>query len=292
MSETHEPAIIVAARSPWAEAWGVFRQNRAALIGLGLVALIALLVLAGPWLYPVDPFEIVGAPMRPPFQESPWLGTDYLGRDILAGLLAGGRPTLLVGFSAATIAVSIGVTIGAFSGYYGSVVDSVLGRVTEFFQVLPALLFAMVLITLFGPRLSTVAVAIGVVAWTGMARLTRAEFLRLKQLDFVRSARAAGASDLRIMLRTILPNALPPIIVAATLAAGTAVLFEAGLSFLGLSDRNVMSWGLMIGSSRNYLREAWWAVTFPGVAIFLTVLGISLVGDGLNDAFNPKLRSR
>jgi peptide/nickel transport system permease protein len=125
-----------------------------------------------------------------------------------------------------------------------------------------------------------------------MARLTRAEFLRIKQLDFVRSARSIGASNARIMLRTILPNALPPIIVAGTLAAGSAILAEASLSFLGLSDRNVMSWGLMIGSSRLYLREAWWAVTFPGLAIFLTVLAISLVGDGLNDAFNPKLRSR
>ena len=125
-----------------------------------------------------------------------------------------------------------------------------------------------------------------------MARLTRAEFMRLRELDFVRAARSAGASDLRIMLRTILPNALPPIIVAGTLAAGTAILFESGLSFLGLGDRNIVTWGLMIGSSRGYLREAWWAVTLPGLAIFISVLAISLVGDGLNDAFNPKLRSR
>lgn len=292
MSETHEPAIIVAARSPWAEAWGVFRQNRAALIGLGLVALIALLVLAGPWLYPVDPFEIVGAPMQPPFQESPWLGTDYLGRDILAGLLAGGRPTLLVGFSAATIAVTIGVTIGAFSGYYGSVVDSVLGRVTEFFQVLPALLFAMVVATLFSPTLLVVSLAIGLVSWPPTARLTRAEFLKLRELDFVAAERVIGASTARILWKVILPNAMPPLIVSATFAIGTAILFEASLSFLGLGDPNRMSWGLMIGSGRSYMLTCWWAVTFPGLMIFMTVLAISLIGDGLNDALNPKLRER
>jgi peptide/nickel transport system permease protein len=280
------------ARSPWLEAWSVFRRNRAALVGLSLLGMIALMLLAGPLVYGIDPFEIVGSPMSPPGTDDAPLGTDYLGRDVLAGIVRGGRPTVLVGFCAALITACIGITIGSLSGYYGRATDRVLGRVVEFFQVLPALLFAMVLITLFAPSLLTVILAIGVVAWPGMARLTRAEFLRLKQLDFVRSARAIGASDARIILRTILPNALPPIIVSATLATGSAILFEAGLSFLGLTDPNIMSWGLMIGSSRNYLREAWWAVTFPGVCIFLTVLGISLVGDGLNDAFNPKLRQR
>ena len=269
----------------------MFRRNRAALIGLGLLGLIALMLIVGPFTYPVDAFEIVGSPMTPPGADAP-LGTDYLGRDVLAGLVRGGRPTVLVGVCAAMISALIGITIGALSGFYGGGIDRVLGRVVEFFQVLPALLFAMVLITLFSASLLTVTIAIGVVAWPGMARLTRAEFLRLRQLDFVRSARAIGASNARIILRTILPNALPPIIVSATLATGSAILFEAGLSFLGLTDPNVMSWGLMIGSSRNYLREAWWAVTFPGLCIFLTVLGISLVGDGLNDAFNPRLRQR
>lgn len=289
---SNAPSSPLKARSPGAEAWSVFRQNKAALVGLGLLILLGLLVVFGPFVYRVDPFEIIQSPHMPPGSEDVPLGSDYLGRDILAGIIHGGRPTLLVGVSAALIAALIGITIGALSGFFGGRIDGLLGRVTEFFQVLPALLFAMVLITLFGPRLLTVTIAIGVVAWTAMARLTRAEFLRLKQLDYVRSARAAGASNLRIILKTILPNALPPIIVAGTLAAGSAILAEASLSFLGLSDRNVMSWGLMIGSSRQYLREAWWAVTFPGIAIFLTVLAISLVGDGLNDAFNPKLRNR
>ena len=280
------------ARSPWREAWQVFRQNRAALIGLTLLTFIVLFVLIGPYLYHVDPFDIVQSPHQRPGSDDVPLGSDYLGRDILAGLIQGGRPTLLVGTTAAMIAVFIGVTIGALSGYFGRNVDSVLRQVIEFFQVLPALLFTMVVVTLFGPRSATVAIAIGVVAWTGMARLTRAEFMRIKQLDYVRSARSAGASDISIMLRTILPNALPPIIVSSTLAAGSAILFEAGLSFLGLSDPNKISWGSMIGASRPYVRDAWWAVTFPGIAIFITVLSISLVGDGLNDAFNPRLRRR
>ena len=281
------------ARGPWIEAWSVFRRNRAALIGLTLLGIVALVVIAGPLVYSVDPFEIVGSPKSAPGVEpdAP-LGTDYLGRDVLAGMIKGGRPTLLVGFCAALITALIGITIGALGGYYGRAVDGVLGRVTEFFQVLPALLFAMVLITLFAASLVTVTLAIGVVAWTSMARLTRGEFLRIKELEYVRAARAIGASNARIIWRIILPNAMPPIIVSATLATGSAILFEAGLSFLGLSDPNIMSWGLMIGSNRNYLREAWWAVTFPGVAIFITVLAISLVGDGLNDAFNPKLRTR
>lgn len=287
-----EPSAPAVARSPWREAWTVFLRNRAAVLGLAILALMTLLVAFGPMFYAVDPFDLVGAPMSPPGTPDAPLGTDYLGRDIVAGLVWGGRPTVVVGFCAALITALIGITVGSLSGYYGGNVDRVLGRLVELFQVLPALLFAMVLITLFSASAVTVTFAIGVVAWPGMARLTRAEFLRIKQLDFVRAARAIGASDARIIVRTILPNALPPIMVSATLATGTAILFQAGLSFLGLTDPNVMSWGLMIGSSRNYLREAWWAVTFPGLCIFLTVLAISLVGDGLNDAFNPKLRHR
>jgi peptide/nickel transport system permease protein len=280
-------------RGPWREAWSVFRRNYAALVGLGILLLVLVIAVAGPWLYPVDPFDIVSAPKTPPGADADaLLGTDYLGRDLLAGLVRGGRPTLMVGFFAAMIASIIGITTGALGGFYGGRVDALLGRITEFFQVLPALLFAMVLVMLFTPSLVTVTIAIGVVAWTSMARLTRAEFLRIKQLEYVRAARAIGSSNSRIIWGVILPNALPPIIVAATLATGTAILFEAGLSFLGLSDPNVMSWGMMIGSNRNYLREMWWAVTFPGVCIFLTVLAISLVGDGLNDAFNPRLRTR
>lgn len=280
------------ADSPGREALRMFARNPSAIAGSLLLVLILALALLGPWLMPADPFEITAAPLTPPFSPEAWLGTDYLGRDVLATLVHGGRATLLVGVVAALLSVSIGVTLGAMAGYYGGRVDALLMRVTEFFQVLPALLFAMVVVTLFSPSLLTVTLAIGVVSWTGTARLTRAEFMKLRGLEFVRAERAIGARNARIIWRVILPNAFPPLVVSATLAVGAAILFEAGLSFLGLGDPNQMSWGLMIGSSRQYVLTSWWAVAFPGAAIFLTVLAVSLIGDGLNDALNPKLRER
>ena len=277
---------------PTVEALRMFVRNPSAIAGMAILFIVLAVAIVGPWLYPVDPFEIVWAPLTPPFSEDAWLGTDYLGRDVLRTLIYGGRATLLVGAVAALLSVSIGLAVGAFAGYYGGKVDAALMRLTEFFQVLPALLFAMVVVTLFSPTIVTVTIAIGVVSWTGTARLTRAEFLKYKGLEFVRAERAIGAGNARIIWKVILPNALPPLIVSATLAVGAAILFEAGLSFLGLGDPNQMSWGLMIGSSRQYVLSCWWAVAFPGAAIFITVLAVSLIGDGLNDALNPKLRER
>jgi len=277
---------------PWAEALRMFARNPSAIAGMLMLSVVLLVTLAGPWLVGADPFEIIAAPMTPPFSDEAILGTDYLGRDVLTTLVYGGRATLLVGAVAALLSVSIGITLGALAGYYGGRVDAVLMRVTEFFQVLPALLFAMVVVTLFSPTLLTITLAIGIVSWTGTARLTRAEFMKYRNLEFVRAERAIGASHARILWRVILPNALPPLIVSATLAIGSAILFEAGLSFLGLGDQNRMSWGLMIGASRQYVLSCWWAVAFPGAAIFVTVLAVSLIGDGLNDALNPKLRER
>ena len=283
----------VAAESPLREAWRMFRRNVPALIGTAILALILLATLYGAFLHDANPYEIVWAPHEPPGATSDFpLGTDYLGRDLLAGLLTGGGPTLAVGAAAAALTMLIGVAVGALAGFFGGWVDDLLMRITEFFQVLPTLLFAMVLVTLFSPSLVTIAFAIGVVSWPQTARLTRAEFLKIKQLEYVTAARAIGARDGRIMWRVILPNAAPPLIVSATLTIGVAILFEAGLSFLGLGDPNTMSWGLMIGANRDYILEAWWPVTFPGLAIFLTVFAVSLIGDGLNDALNPKLRGR
>jgi peptide/nickel transport system permease protein len=277
---------------PSVEVLRMFLRNPSAIVGLLMLFVVLAIAIAGPWFFPADPFEIRTAPLTPPFSEDAWLGSDYLGRDVLTTLIYGGRATLMVGAVAATLSVIIGITLGAFAGYYGGRVDAVLMRITEFFQVLPALLFAMVVVTLFSPTLITVTIAIGMVSWTGTARLTRAEFLKYRGLEFVRAERAIGARDARIIWKVILPNALPPLIVSATLAVGAAILFEAGLSFLGLGDPNQMSWGLMIGSSRQYVLSCWWAVAFPGLAIFVTVLAVSLIGDGLNDALNPKLRER
>jgi peptide/nickel transport system permease protein len=286
------PAPTPKVEHPTVEALRMFLRNPSAIVGMVMLLAILVVAIVGPWVYPADPFEIKAAPLTPPFTEDAWLGSDYLGRDVLTTLIYGGRATLLVGAVAALLSVVIGITLGAFAGYYGGKVDAALMRVTEFFQVLPALLFAMVLVTLFSPSIVTVTIAIGVVSWTGTARLTRAEFLKFRSLEFVRAERAIGARDARIIWKVILPNALPPLVVSATLAIGAAILFEAGLSFLGLGDPNQMSWGLMIGSSRQYVLSCWWAVAFPGAAIFLTVLAVSLIGDGLNDALNPKLRER
>jgi peptide/nickel transport system permease protein len=277
---------------PGRDAWRMFRRNKAALAGLVILVAILLMTMVGPYLYPVDPFDLVSTPLMPPGEEGAPLGTDYLGRDILAGIINGGKLSLAVGAIAAALTMTIGIAIGALAGFYGSHVDKLLMRLTELFQVLPPLLLAMTIVTLFSPSLWTVAVSIGVVSWTSAARLTRAEFLRIKNLEYVTAARAIGARNRRLIWRVILPNALPPLIVSSTLTIGVAILFESGLSFLGLGDPNIMSWGLMMGGNRTYMLDAWWAATIPGIAIFLTVLSISLIGDGLNEAFNPRLRER
>lgn len=293
LSEPTAKQPVPEAISPMGEAWAQFLRNRPAVFGLVLLVVIIAFVLYGRYIFGGDPYRIVWGPLAAPgAQDGIYLGTDFLGRDLLTSLLKGGAPTLAVGISAAFLTVVIGVAMGAMAGYFGGWLDDLLMRLTEFFQVLPALLFAMVLVTLFSPSLFTISFAIGIVSWPPTARLTRAEFLRIRELEYVTAARSIGATNSRIIWRVILPNALPPLIVSATLTVGVAILFEAGLSFLGLGDPNTISWGLMIGQNRNFLLEAWWPVAIPGVAIFLTVFAVSLVGDGLNDAFNPKLRSR
>lgn len=284
------PAIRI--EHPAKETLRMFVRNPSAVAGLALFTLIVAIAVLGPLVYHADPFAITVAPMTPPFSAHALLGSDYLGRNILTDLIYGGRATLTVGATAALLSIVIGVAVGALAGYFGGLVDELLMRFTELFQVMPALLFAMVLVALFSPSLVTIAFAIGMSTWTSTARLARAEFLKIKQIEFVAAERAIGAGNMRIIWRVILPNAFPPLIVSGTLSVGAAILFAAGLSFLGLGDPNIMSWGLMIGSSREYILAAWWSVTFPGIAIFLTVLAVTLIGDGLNDALNPKMRER
>ena len=286
------PAPVEKARSPAAEAFAEFRRNRLAVAGLVLLTLIVLVGLLGPVLMPVDPFEMVWMPFSPPGNEGYLLGTDYLGRDMVAMLVHGARVSIVIGLSAAAVTVVIGITIGALAGYYRGWVEEALMRFTEFFQVLPTLLFSMVIVALFGASLPMITLAIGLVSWPAVARITRAEFLRIRELEYVTAARASGVRDAKLIFGVILPNAAPPIIVQAALMVGSAILFEAGLSFLGLTDPNVVSWGQIIGSNRQYILDASYTVTVPGLAIFVTVLAISLVGDGLNDALNPKLRRR
>ena len=277
---------------PVKEIFLTFLKSYSAVTGLIILIGIALMGFIGPFFYPTDPFDMVWMPFSPPGADGFLLGTDYLGRDILSQIINGARVSIAIGFSAALVSCFIGVGIGSFAGFYGGWVEETLMRITEFFQVLPTLLFAMVIVALFGSSVLSITLAIGAVSWASVARITRSEFLRIKELDFVLASRSSGSNNLALIFRVILPNAAAPIIVQSALLVGAAITFEAGLAFLGLSDPNVVSWGQVIGSNRVYILDATYTVTFPGVAIFVTVLAISLVGDGLNDALNPKLRSR
>tara|TARA_B100000676_G_scaffold298851_1_gene342372 strand:+ start:288 stop:1160 length:873 start_codon:yes stop_codon:yes gene_type:complete len=285
--EIEEPAI-----KPVKEIFQTFFKSYSAVTGLIILIGIAVMGFIGPLFYPTDPFDMVWMPFSPPGADGFLLGTDYLGRDILSQIINGARVSIAIGFSAALVSCFIGVGIGSFAGFYGGWVEEILMRITEFFQVLPTLLFAMVIVALFGSSVLSITLAIGAVSWASVARITRSEFLRIKELDFVLASRSSGSNNMALIFRVILPNAAAPIIVQSALLVGAAITFEAGLAFLGLSDPNVISWGQVIGSNRVYILDATYTVTFPGIAIFITVLAISLVGDGLNDALNPKLRSR
>ncbi len=285
--EIEEPTI-----KPVKEIFQTFLKSYSAVTGLIVLIGIAVMGFIGPLFYPTDPFDMVWIPFSPPGADGFLLGTDYLGRDILSQIINGARVSIAIGFSAALVSCFIGVGIGSFAGFYGGWVEETLMRITEFFQVLPTLLFAMVIVALFGSSVLSITLAIGAVSWASVARITRSEFLRLKELDFVLASRSSGSNNMALIFKVILPNAAAPIIVQSALLVGAAITFEAGLAFLGLSDPNVVSWGQVIGSNRVYILDATYTVTFPGIAIFITVLAISLVGDGLNDALNPKLRSR
>ena len=271
----------------------MFLRNKAAAVGLVVFSLIVLVTIFGPGLYGTSANKMVSRPFLGPGSElAPPLGTAYLGRAILAGIIGGGRATLIVAAVAAAMTMTIGIVVGSLAGYFGGWIDALLMRFTEVFQVMPGLLFSMVVIFLLGPGTRNETLAIGLTLWPLAARLARAEFLRLREMEYVKAARAIGCGDLRIMFRTILPNAMPPLLVSATLTVVIAILFHSGLAFLGMVDVNTISWGSMLGKNRGYALTAWWMVFFPGIAIVVTGLSISLVGDGLQDAFNPKLRGR
>lgn len=288
----HQEKGSIQIEHPLKEMARMFATNYAAVAGLVVLVIIVVVSMLGPFIYTVDPWEMVWAPFSPPGAKGFLLGTDYLGRDLVAQIIHGGRATIAVGCAAALLSVLIGITFGALSGFYRGWVEELLMKITEFFQVLPTLLFSMVLVALFGASLQMITFAIGIVSWTGVARVTRAEFLKIRELEFVTASRSGGAKAPTLIFRVILPNALPPIVVQSALLVGFAILFEAGLSFLGLSDPDVMSWGAMMGNNRPYILQHAFTIMYPGLAIFITVLAISLVGDGLNDALNPKLRKR
>lgn len=274
------------------EFWGQFRKNKSALLGLCILGLVLVMASIASFIFPEDPFSLAGQPMSLPGSNGFLLGSDTLGRDVAAGIAHGAKTSLLIGLIATLAAVFIGIFFGAFAGYYGGRIDSLLMRVTEVFQTIPSFVFAILLVAIMKPSIKSIVIAITVVSWPGVARLVRAEFLSLKNREFVQACHTLGMSDIRIIMREILPNCLSPIIVIGSLMVATAILIESGLAFLGLGDPNIMSWGFQIGAGRTMLRSAWWVCTFPGVAILITVLAINLVGEGLNDALNPRLRER
>ncbi|MCZ4254331.1 ABC transporter permease [Sulfitobacter sp. PR48] len=270
--------------------WKRFRYNRGAVIGLVILALVIVTAIAAPFLFPQSPWKMVQRPFLPPFSDDAlWLGTDALGRDVLSGLAHGAYVSLLVGLVSTIVALAIGVPVGALAGYFVGRTDDILMRFTEFFQTIPSFALAIVLLAIFQPSLTYVIIAIAIVSWPPVARLVRGEVLSLRTREFVEAATLQGLGNTQIILRHVLPNALPSIIVLASLMVAQAILLESSLSFLGLGDPNIMSWGYMIGAARTVIRTAWWLSFLPGMAILLTVLALNLIGEGLNDALNPRL---
>lgn len=287
------PALPAAPSSRHASFAARFARNRGAVAGAVLLALVAFLAAGAGWLYPADPLRIVGAPEIWPFESWRYpLGTDSMGRDIAAMIAHGARATLLIGLVAAATATLIGVSVGAAAAWAGGWVDEGLMRVAELFQIIPNIVFVLTVVSILGPRIEHITLAVGLVSWPPIARLTRAEFLSFKEREFVQACRALGMSPVRIVAAEILPNALPPVIVMSSLVVAGAILYESVVSFLGLGDPNIASWGRLVGEGRSLIRSSWYICAVPGVAIMLAVLSLNLVGDGLNDALNPKLQKR
>jgi peptide/nickel transport system permease protein len=258
-----------------------------------IVIFVVVGVLA-PVLAPQDPnAQDLVARLKPPLSPGHVLGTDVLGRDVLSRLIYGTRVSLVVGFTAVALAGVLGVVVGLVSGYFGGWVDSVFMRVVDAWLAFPFLLMAIAIVAILGPGLKNIVIALAITGWVVHARLVRGETLSLREREFVLSARGLGASRPAIMVQHILPNILAPILVVATLELGVVIVTEASLSFLGLgADASQSSWGQTLADGRAYITQAWWLVTLPGLAIFVVVLAVNVLGDGIRDALDPRLQSR
>lgn len=272
-------------------------RRRTALFGLVVVAVVVLTALAAPLVSPFDPIEQhISERLQPPgWQDASGrlhpLGTDHLGRDLLARVIFGARPALMVGFAAVVISGMIGMAAGLIGGYFGALIDDVLMRLADIQLAFPFILLAIAVIGVLGPSLPVIIVVIGVSSWVVYARVVRGTVLSLREREFVQAARALGSGDLRILLRHVLPNALTPWLVVATLDMARVIVIESALSFLGLGVQPpTPTWGGMLADGRVYISTAWWFATFPGLAILVSVLGINLFGDGLRDMLDPRLK--
>jgi len=271
--------------------WRRLLENKLAVAGGVIVSVLLAASLLAPFIAPYDPAQIhVDRVLVPPCREHP-LGTDQLGRDVLSRIIWGGRISLLVGFVAVGIATAIGVVLGAVAGYYGGWVDGLIMRLVDVMLCFPALFLILAVVALLEPSIWNIMVVIGLTSWMGVARLVRAEFLSLKERDFVLAARSLGARPARIIFVHILPNATGPVFVSAILGIGSAILTESALSFLGIGVQPpTPSWGNMLTAGKDHLKIAYWLSLFPGLAILLTVLGYNLLGEGIRDALDPRLR--
>jgi peptide/nickel transport system permease protein len=281
--------------SQWAIAGRHFKKNKLAIGGLAVMIILYLVTLLTPLIAPYDPAvqgDIITSRYLPP-SAAHWLGTDKFGRDILSRVLYGARISLSIGFVAVGISITLGTLIGALAGYFGGWVDTVLMRFTDMMLAFPRLVLLIVVIAVFeSPSIWLVVVVLGLTGWMGTSRIVRGEVLSLREREFVQAARALGMGDLRIIMRHVIPNTMAPVIVSATLGIGLTILTEASLSFLGLGVQPpTPSWGNMVADGRDALTEAWWIATFPGLAIVLTVVAFNLLGDGLRDALDPRLRT-
>ncbi|MHA1833252.1 MAG: ABC transporter permease [Candidatus Baldrarchaeia archaeon] len=295
---------VDASTTSLAVAWIRFKKSKLSLLSLFIVIFVILVAILAPLLAPYDPHDVSGflqgKVRSPPSWEHPF-GTDKYGADILSKVIYGARTALLVGLLATGVSTVLGILVGGIAGYYGGEIDSLLMRVTEAFLVIPYFLYILVLVKIFYmklaavmmsmPQLGTVVVGlvIGLFRWAEISRLTRSEFLRIKVKEFVVAARCIGASNFRIVFRHILPNALPSIIVASSLTLARAILTESSIRFLGFGDPSVISWGQMLMISVDVMKTDWWSVVFPGIALFITVIGFNLFGDALNEVLNPRL---
>ena len=258
------------------------------LFGLLILVLLAAVVLFADVLYPGNPWRMVARPNLPPFSPGFPAGTDMLGRDLAAGLVHGSRATLAVAMSVVAFAVSFGAILGLLAGYFGNLVDEAIVRLTEFFQTIPGFLLTIMIVAILSPTRWTVVFAIALISWPPIVRIVRAEVLSIRRLDWVRAARVSGLSHFRIAVYHVLPNVVPQVVVQASLLIAGAVMIESGISFLGLGNRDAISWGFLLGSGRTSFIVNWWLSTLPGLAIFLTVLAFNLVGDGLERWLDPK----
>lgn len=270
----------------------VLGRNR--MSSFGVVVLLCLIVVAvfGQLLSPYDPQLVGAAPTLVPPGPDHWMGSDELGHDLLSRVISGIRISMIVGLTSTLISSVVGIVVGAVAGFSGGFVDDLLMRVTELFMIIPRFFLALVFVAIFGATILNVIVSIGILSWPIQARIVRSEFLSLKSRQYVDAARVAGASTASLVFLEILPNALGPVIVAATLQVGQAMLIEASLAYLGLGDPNQVSLGLMLQKSQSVMRSAWWTAAFPGSMIFLAILSSNLVGDALNDLLNPRSRGR